>query len=648
MKQLWTTWGEHLDPEQVLVEYPRPQLRRDAWTNLNGYWDYQVTSLSEKEIPSVWAGKILVPFSPECALSGVGRQILPEEYLWYHRSISGKEISERKAGERVLLHFGGIDQTCYVYVNGTQAGAHTGGYLPFTVDITEFLDEERESQEIVLRVRDVSDTSWHARGKQKLQRGGMYYTAQSGIWQTVWMELVPEIYIKEIQLVPDMQTCRVRVRVSGISVTTERGKEDRTRNKEYCTKEANRLKNESKLKEELQRNEKPECKNELELKVYPPAVFEMSREILPEMSQKPLMVLKGEWEKEFLIEIPEGKLWNDKTPWIYPLEIQMGEDHVMSYFALREISIAPAEKNIPRIFLNGEPIYLKSVLDQGYWPESLMTPPSEEAMLFDISEMKRFGFNTIRKHAKLEPDRFYYNCDRLGMLVWQDMVNGGSPYKDWFVTYMATFLSWAGVPVKDRHARLLSRKDERGKREFRWEMKETVRNFGNHPSLIAWTIFNEGWGQFDTKNISDYLKKLDPSRLIDSTSGWFDQGCGDFRSVHYYFLTFRMKTEKKRAFVLSEFGGLPYMIPEHNAGEKVYGYGKRFRSREELTEAYHKLEARMEEYLPQGLNATVYTQWTDIEDEVNGIYTWDRKVQKIAGKDGWKGEGADAFTDSAK
>jgi beta-galactosidase/beta-glucuronidase len=307
----------------------------------------------------------------------------------------------------------------------------------------------------------------------------------------------------------------------------------------------------------------------------------------------------------------------------------MGEDHASSYFAMRKISVENDGKGIPRICLNHEPVYLRGVLDQGYWPDGIYTPPSEEAILFDLREMKKSGFQMIRKHAKIEPDRWYYHCDRLGLLVWQDIVNGGEAYKSWYVAYAATLMNWLGIRPDRVHPGHVGRLNEAGKEEFCREIAQTAAVLREHPCMFAWTLFNEGWGQFETDRCVRILQKADPEHLIDAASGWFDQRGGDFRSVHFYYLTFRVAAEKKRAFVLSEFGGLPYHIPGHSNGERIYGYGAKSRTKEQLNRKYQKLMKNIERNIPKGLCATVYTQWTDIEDEVNGIYTCDREIRKI-------------------
>lgn len=561
MKTLYTRWGKKVDPEHVLPEYPRPLLRRKNYINLNGYWDYRIVKDKSRRLPDSYEGKILVPFSPESPLSGVNRALQPNETLWYHRTFDNPLLS----GQRLLLHFGAVDQMCAVYVNGRRAVCHRGGFLPFSVDITRYLRSGKN--ELVVKVRDVSDRGWHSRGKQKTKNGGMFYTAQSGIWQTVWMEAVPRSYIEEIKCRP----------------LFDRG--------------------------------------EVEITVF------------ANVSKKVRIILEGRvcpahTNVPVRIGLREKRKWTPWDPFLYDVEVRMGKDRVKSYFALRCISVEKDKKGIPRICLNHEPLFQRGILDQGYWPDGLYTAPSDKALIFDIRHAKRLGYNMIRKHCKIEPQRWYYHCDRLGMLVWQDMVNGGEPYHHWYVTYAATALSIFHFPIPDKIRWLLSRKSEKGRQEFEHEMRKTVHTLYGHPSIVLWTLFNEGWGQFDTVRLTKKLKKLDPTRLVDSASGWFDQKCGDVNSAHNYFFRLRVKTEKKRAAVLSEFGGFSMRVEGHSACRNVYGY-KKYDDRKNLQKAYEALWEEIRKLERQGLCAAIYTQMSDIEEEVNGLWTYDREVLKI-------------------
>ena len=597
MEQLYTRWGKNLDRDHVLEEYPRPLLMREDYQILNGWWDYAFT-IDYKQ-PQQYEGRILVPFSPETALSGVGRQLKPDEYLWYRRNFNLPGWEREKGQNRILLHFGAVDQSCEVRINGHKVKRHTGGYLPFEVDISRYAQES--ANELIVAVKDLSDTSYHSKGKQKLNAGGMFYTAQSGIWQTVWREKVPETYIKEIKTVPDIEKKIIRIKVSSSYSTDKKNVDKLSRN----------LPIEIKIR-------KPG--------LYPDPVVKPSQISTEDMLETAVQAVSGKW-----IEIPieSISLWNCETPYLYYFEVKLGDDRAISYFAMRKFSLeTKVHEEFPRICLNGEVQFQNGVLDQGYWPESLYTPPSDAAMIFDIREMKKTGFNMVRKHLKIEPQRWYYHCDRLGIVVWQDMVNGGSYYKHWFVTYGATLLSWLRIPMRDVYPRLLSREAKAGRLEFIREMKETTRLLGNHPSIAAWVIFNEGWGQFQTEDMTRIVRRLDPNRLIDQASGWFDQGGGDFSSLHNYFFKLFIRPERERASVLSEFGGYSYREPGHCAKEKLYGYGI-CKNKKDLEKRFLERWQGVRNLIPQGLSASIYTQWTDVEEEVNGVFTYDREVRKI-------------------
>lgn len=597
MKQLYTRWGKNLDRDHVLEEYPRPLLMREDYQILNGWWDYAFT-IDYKQ-PQQYEGRILVPFSPETALSGVGRQLKPDEYLWYRRNFDLPGWDREKGQNRILLHFGAVDQSCEVRINGHKVKRHTGGYLPFEVDISRYAQES--ANELIVAVKDLSDTSYHSKGKQKLNAGGMFYTAQSGIWQTVWMEKVPETYIKEIKTVPDIEKKIIRIKVSSSYSTDKKNVDKLSRN----------LPIEIKIR-------KPG--------LYPDPVVKPSQISTEDMLETAVLAVSDKW-----IEIPieSISLWNCETPYLYYFEVKLGDDRAISYFAMRKFSLeTKVHEEFLRICLNGEVQFQNGVLDQGYWPESLYTPPSDAAMIFDIQEMKKTGFNMVRKHLKIEPQRWYYHCDRLGIVVWQDMVNGGSYYKHWFVTYGATLLSWLRIPMRDVYPRLLSREAKAGRLEFIREMKETIRLLGNHPSIAAWVIFNDGWGQFQTEDMTRIVRRLDPNRLIDQASGWFDQGGGDFSSLHNYFFKLFIRPERERASVLSEFGGYSYREPGHCAKEKLYGYGI-CKNKKDLEKRFLERWSGVRNLIPQGLSASIYTQWTDVEEEVNGVFTYDREVRKI-------------------
>ena len=571
-----TKWGKNIDPEHVLEEYPRPGLRRNSYINLNGYWNYAITAeetplcSKRRHFSLQYDGKILVPFSPEAPLSGVNRILRPDQFLHYERHFEFHEADDRF---RLLLHFGAVDCICTVYVNQREAGRHTGGYLPFSFDITEYVQEGDNVLRLV--VRDPSDTSYHAKGKQSLDRGGMWYTPQSGIWQTVWMEEVPKQYIAGLKLDQDFDEGSLRIRVM------MNGKE------------------------------------------------KLPVRLAIRLNGKDIAEAEGTTGSSVKVVIPDFLPWTPETPVLYDLAVRAGEDEVLSYFAMRKISMEKDRNGIWRMFLNNRPYYQNGVLDQGYYPDGLYTAPSDEAMVNDILQMKALGFNMLRKHIKIEPDRWYYHCDRLGMLVWQDMVCGGEKYKGWFVTTMPNLLPVTGRLFRDSHRRLFSRENETGREEFIREVRQTVRHLYHHPSIVLWVPFNEGWGQFDANKAAALIKKLDPSRLVDEASGWFDQGGGDVCSIHNYFRTLKVRPEQNRCIALTEFGGYSWHMPDHSWCGQEYGY-KKYHSREELTGGIEKLWKRdLISNVGKGLSASVYTQVSDVEDETNGFLTYDREKLKV-------------------
>lgn len=565
LTSLQTRWGKELNPQHVLEEYPRPQMIRHNYMILNGYWDYAFTH--NKTIPTKFDGQILVPFSPEAGLSQVNKQLQPQNYLWYERTLSLAKQSQK----RCLLHFGAVDQVAVIYINHQRIYHHVGGYLPFTIDITDYI--KNDITRITVRVEDSSDTSYHSIGKQRLHRGGMYYTAQSGIWQSVWLEWVSETYIQDVKIQPnyDEQSIQVQVILNQSTPT--------------------------------------------------PIQLQIDNDQIMTIHSSQKIITQ-------ILKIKDLKPWTPDSPYLYNLDVSIVNDEVQCYFAMRTFTIEKDQENIPRICLNHQPIFMNGVLDQGYWPDGLYTAPSDEAMVYDIQTMKSLGFNMIRKHIKIEPSRWYYHCDRLGMIVWQDMVNGGESYHTWFITWMPSVLSWTKKHISDKHSYLLARKNALGCEEWIKECELTIQHLAHFPCISTWVLFNEGWGQFNTKELTAYLHQLDPSRLIDSHSGWFDQGCGDFRSEHHYFDQPQILPDQ-RSFVLSEYGGYVCQIPNHISIAKSYGY-KTFHSQEEFTSAYQKLfKETIEPLIEKGLCAAVYTQVSDIEEEVNGLLTYDREICKL-------------------
>ncbi len=556
-----TRWGKKIDLTKPLAEYPRPQLHRDSCMILNGIWDYTITK--SEAYPGYSDGAIVVPFSPESELSGVRRTLHPGEVLWYMKKFY---VPDKFVGNRhLLLHFGAVDQEADVFINGDFCVHHEGGYTPFSADVTS-LWKWREYNEIAVRVRDDTDKTWRSRGKQKMKRGGIWYTPQSGIWQTVWMESVPDNFVRDLLIVPHCEDSECE-----ITVFTETS---------------------------------ADCRLMIE-----------GRE----------MTFRS--NEPFRIPMPDFEYWSPEHPRLYEFTVETGKDKIDSYFAMRSFGTGKDENGIPRLFLNGKPYFHNGLLDQGYYSDGLYTAPCDEAMINDIQTAKDLGFNTLRKHIKIEPLRWYYHCDRLGMLVWQDFVNGGRSYDFLFIS----------APVKidpplvpDRLYRLYGRQDAEGREAYYRELEETVRLLRNIPSIAMWVPFNEGWGQFNAAEAAERVKELDPTRTIDTVSGWYDQEIGDFRSHHVYFKPYVFKPDALgRTVLLSEFGGYTCRIADHSFSRKVFGY-KQFGTTEKLWEAFQKLYR--EEIIPareQGLAAAIYTQLTDVEDELNGMMTYDREVLKF-------------------
>ncbi len=538
LAKLTTARGQALTetPWQV---YPRPQLKRDSYVNLNGSWELTAAD---------YTGTILVPFCPESQLSGVEKHFPDGSVITYRRSFVLPEDFNRG---RVLLHFGAVDQIAEVYVNQKKVGSHIGGYDSFCFDITDALEAENS-----LEVRVIDDLRDHILpyGKQVLKRGGMWYTPVSGIWQTVWLESVPENYVNSIDIQVTLDTAIITVTPSLSGTVTLDGKD------------------------------------------YPLA------------------------EGKAVLSYEDPHLWTPEDPYLYRFSLTAGEDRIESYFALRTLETKEVN-GVPRLCLNGKPYFFHGLLDQGYWPDGLFTPAAPECYEEDILAMKALGFNMLRKHIKVEPEQFYYDCDRLGMVVFQDMVNNGD-YSFLRDTVVPTFLSQKMNDTK-------LHPDAAGRKAFCDAMEATVKQLKNHPSICYWTIFNEGWGQFDSTPLYRRLKELDSSRFIDTTSGWFRCSESDVESLHIYFgMWHRMKPSQK-PIVLSEFGGFTYSLDGHIFNpDKAYGYGA-CKTADELNRRL--AQVYREHVIPavkKGLCASVYTQISDVEDEINGILTYDRKVLK--------------------
>ena len=551
---IMTRWAAQVSPEAPLPEYPRPQTVRDAWVNLNGMWDYAIRPSGEGE-PVEYDGRILVPFPVESALSGVMRPVGSESRLWYRRTFARPNV----AAGRTLLHFGAMDWRAVVWVNGQRLGEHMGGYDPFTFDITSALTDAEE-QLLVVSVWDPSEEGPQPRGKQVREPEGIWYTAVTGIWQTVWLEPVPAASIASVSLIPDLESSTLRLVVESRGGTP--GLDVRA----------------------IARNEAG-------------TVVEAS----------------GEVGTAIDLVIDEPRLWSPDDPFLYDLDVSLqrdGEviDRVASYFGMRSIAVMPDEHGRNRMTLNGEPLFQLGPLDQGWWPDGLYTAPTDEALRYDIEVTKRLGFNLARKHVKVEPARWYYHADTLGLLVWLDMPSG------------------------DRHLRRgegdIERTDESA-RIYRRELEALISTHLNHPSIVAWVPFNEGWGQFDTDEILAWTKLRDPSRLVDGPSGWEDRGSGDILDIHQYPGPTMPPLDPARAAVLGEFGGLGLPLEGHLWWDKRnWGY-RTYQSVAELTTAYERLFERLEPLVGAGLAGAIYTQTTDVEGEVNGLMTYDREVIKL-------------------
>lgn len=547
-----TRWAKDVRPGNVWPEYPRPQMVRPDWLNLNGLWNYAITSATQTASPTGFDGHIMVPFCVESALSGVKRSVQPDQALWYRRSF---EVPPAWKGQRVLLHFGAVDFSSRVWLNGSHVGDHQGGYDPFMFDVTDAL-ALRGPQTLVVRVIDPTDTGWQPRGKQVLKPRGIWYTAVTGIWQTVWLEPVPENHIRGLKITTDIDRSEIQV---GVDIAG-----------------GGRARIE---------------------------ILDGGRVIAEAETSS---------DRPALIGIPKAKLWSPDSPHLYDLKVRLisdgaTPDRVRSYFGMRSVSLGKHEGHT-RIFLNGRPLFMFGPLDQGWWPDGLYTAPSDEALWYDLEVLKRLGMNMLRKHVKVEPARFYYHCDRLGLLVWQDMPSGDR---------------YIGRQDAD-----IERSPESAE-HFERELKAMIDTFHNHPSVIMWVVYNEGWGQWDTKRLADWVKRYDPTRLVNSASGWTDRGVGDVIDVHAYPGPVMQPPESRRASVLGEFGGLGWPVADHLWwNKKNWGY-RTFESQAELQRKYVSVVRQLRPLIGRGLSAAVYTQTSDVEGEVNGLMTYDREILKI-------------------
>lgn len=555
---LMTRWADDINPENPLPEYPRPQMKRTEWKNLNGLWDYAIRPVLKTK-PESWQGEILVPYPIESALSGVKKRVGPDNRLWYQRTFT---VPDDWQAQQILLHFGAVDWKSNIWVNGEKVGTHEGGYDAFTYDITDALQDDGE-QQITISVWDPTDAGFQPRGKQVRDPRGIWYTPSTGIWQTVWLEPVPDVAINNLELVPNIDDGHLNVTVEAGSAGTE------------YTVRATAFDGEMKVG-----------------------------------------TVSGQPGEKLELAIEDAKLWSPEHPFLYDLTVSLHHngkkvDEVESYFGMREIRLGEGSDGYTRLFLNDKPLFHFGLLDQGFWPDGLYTAPTDEALKYDIKVTKELGYNMIRKHVKVEPNRWYYWADKMGLLVWQDMPNG------------------------DRHIGPNDPDINRVAQSayvYKNELKEMVEQLDNHPSIVTWVPFNEGWGQFQTEQIANLVKELDPTRLVDIPSGWADRGVGDMHDIHVYPGPGMPETEEDRAAILGEFGGQALVVKDHlwiNDFSRAPSHYKTSQSKEKLHQKYDQLIKEVMKLKDKGLAGAVYTQTTDVESEVNGIMTYDRAVIKF-------------------
>jgi len=567
--RITSKWARTIEPESVLQEYPRPQLVRSQWLNLNGLWDYRILG-SDTEKPADFEGKILVPFAVESALSGLELRLSPRQSLWYRCRF---EIPENWDNKNILLNFGAVDWEATVYVNGVEIGSHQGGYDPFSFDITAALKASGE-QELVVSVWDPTSEGTQARGKQVTKPGGIWYTPVSGIWQTVWLEPVSKQSISSLKIIPDIDKKQLSLMARSRTGLTEG----------------------------------------YEIKVE---AFEGEQQV---------SAATGKLNSALILNIEDARLWSPDDPYLYDLKVTLLKngrkvDEVASYFAMRKISVGTTADGHERLFLNNQPLFQLGTLDQGWWPGGLYTAPSDEALIYDIALTKESGFNMIRKHVKVEPARWYYHCDRLGMLVWQDMPNGDKG------------ADWRGPSGYDGRE---MQRTAQSAHQFRKEWKEIMDDFHHFPSIVMWVPFNEAWGQFNTVEIINWTMDYDPSRLVNGPSGGNFFPAGHTLDQHQYpgpgmpdLNKHAPEITKGRVLVLGEFGGLGLPIENHLwQSDKNWGY-RNYDDRSELLDNYRNLIRKIPALIEKGLAAAIYTQTTDVEGEVNGLLTYDRAVIKM-------------------
>ena len=543
-----------------LSEYPRPQFKRDSYICLNGYWEYAIRK--NEEIPTIFDGQILVPFSPEVSKSGVNKTVMPDDYLFYRLNL---DLPKEFIKDKVILHFGAVDQIAEVFVNGQFVMKHIGGFLPFEMDIKPYLNDGKGT--LIVRVIDTTNSSYHSSGKQHLKPGGIWYKPQSGIYMPVWLESVNNGYIESIKITPNIDEKVVRI----------------------SFKSSNKS-----------------AKLNLKNRIY-----------------------EIEAEKDNIIPIEDMNLWSPENPYLYEFKIYNEVDEVSSYFAMRKISLMQNEKGMKVIALNNKPYFMKGVLDQGYYEEGLLTPNSDEDYINDINLIKSLGFNVSRKHIKIESMRWYYHCDRLGLLVWQDFVNGCTKY-DFWLNQVPLFVRYK---INDHRYKKFFRENEEGRKEAYQEFLDTIALLYNCPCVVYWTIFNEGWGQFDAKEIYQKLKFVDPTRIYDHTSGWHDQGSSDVKSMHIYKWKVKVPAKYKlkgRAYVCSECGA--YILDKRlKEAKKKEGFiYLLFNNKEDFQKEYIRfINEEIKPAKEKGMSGFIYTQLSDVEEEMNGFVTYDRKEIKV-------------------
>ena len=556
-----TPWTEKINPDKPLAEYPRPQMVRDNWKNLNGLWDYAIVPKGSS-IPQKFDGKILVPFAVESSLSGVQKRVGKDQELWYHQSFT---VPPNWKNQRVLLHFGAVDWETDVWINDVKVGSHRGGYTPFSFDLTPFLTRGG-NQKLEVRVWDPSDKSFQPRGKQVEDPKGIWYTPVTGIWQTVWLEPVAPAHLSQLKTVPNIDGGNVSVLASAQGTAAY---------------------------------------DLVEIKVMD--------------NGQMISIGKGVVGQEVLLSVPNAKQWSPDSPFLYDMEVSLVRDgkvldKVKSYFGMRKISIARDGNGVMRMQLNNKNLFHYGPLDQGWWPDGLYTAPTDEALLFDIKKTKDYGFNMIRKHVKVEPARWYYHCDREGILVWQDMPNGDhSP-------------QWQ---MRNYFNGKEAQRSAESEANFRQEWKDIMDLTYSNPSVVVWVPFNEAWGQFKTPEIVEWTKGYDPSRLVNPASGGNHYPVGDMIDMHNYPGPVMGLFDPQRVNVLGEYGGIGLVYPEHVWEQgRNWGYVQ-YKTAKEATDAYIEMAEQLKKMIPFGYAAAVYTQTTDVEVEVNGLMTYDREVMKL-------------------